>query len=102
MVTIVHRAFAKGRAGTVETGYRAVADRLQFSNFADGYNPERQTAWAQLTLTAHARRAEQLLLIDLAADSTHYANVPAKFGAHRDLKRAVTATVTEMRDRARE
>lgn len=59
---------ACGSLNTVQV--RAIAERLQFSNFADRYNPERMKQFMQLARSAHSRLSERELFEDMRASST--------------------------------
>lgn len=67
-VTKTVQEVACGTLNTVQV--RAIAERLQFSNFADRYNPERMKQFMQLARSAHSRLSERELFEDMRAAST--------------------------------
>lgn len=78
----------------------AVTKRLQFGNFGARAFPEQVTAWNDLTLVAHARFAEGLLLDSLKTLSTNVTTAKV-FGAARDLAEAVIRGAVGWRSRHR-
>lgn len=70
--------------GTLQTvQVRALAERLQFSNFTDRYNPERMAQHMQLARAAHSRLAERQLFEDMQTSSTLVSGGAVWVGATR-------------------
>lgn len=78
----------------------AVTKRLQFGNFGARAFPEQVTAWNDLTMVAHARYAEGLLLDAVKTLSTAVTTAQV-FGAARDLAEAVIRGAVGWRSRHR-
>jgi hypothetical protein len=89
-------------ATPVTATVRGQAQRLEFGNMTERFSPETQQAWITTTLAAAARQAESKLLADINGECDRFTDTPARYGAFRDLKRAVHGIAAEMRDRARE
>jgi hypothetical protein len=80
---------------------RAVANRLQFSNFADRYDPERAQQAVTLSLSAQARLGERLLLEDMRTASTVTYAGAVEVGAARQWLEAIYRASAGMRYRHR-
>ena len=78
----------------------AVTKRLQFGNFGARAFPEQVTAWNDLSMVAHARLAEGLLLDAVKSLSTAVTTAKV-FGAARDLAEAVIRGAVSWRSRHR-
>ncbi len=93
------QSVACGTLNTVQV--RAIADRLQFSNFGDRYNPERMRAFMSLALAAHSRLCERELLEDMRAASTVTFGGVVEVGAARQLIENLYVAAEGMRYRHR-
>jgi hypothetical protein len=90
---------ACGTLNTVQV--RAIAVRLQFSNFADRFNPERLRAFVGLGMSAHARLAERELLEDMRTASTVVSSGTVYIGASRSAAEILLTAAQAMRYRHR-
>lgn len=98
-VTKTVQEVACGALTTVQV--RAIAERLQFSNFADRYNPERMKQFMTLARAAHSRLAERQLFEDMRAASTLVSGGPLWVGALRQWFNNVLVAAAAMRYRHR-
>lgn len=90
---------ACGSLNTVQV--RAIAERLQFSNFGDRYNPERMQQFMQLARSAHSRLCERELFEDMRNASTLVSGGPVFIGATRQWFGNVLAAGAAQRYRHR-
>jgi hypothetical protein len=74
--------------GTSSVFVRAIYTRMQFSNAATRFLPERMASLMRLGIVAHAREAERNLLVDIKSASTKWTDLSAGFGAYRTLEAA--------------
>lgn len=78
----------------------AVTKRLRFGNFGARAFPEQVSAWNDLTMVAHARLAEGLLLDALKTNSTAVTQAQV-LGAARDLAETMIRAAVAWRSRHR-
>ena len=98
-VTKTVQEVACGTLNTVQV--RAIAERLQFSNFADRYNPERMKQFMQLARAAHSRLTERELFEDMQTASTLVNGGAVWVGATRQWFNNVIAAAAAQRYRHR-